>query len=372
MSRVVELKSADDPRDVIHQAVQQLSEGRLVCLPTETMYTVACDALNPDGLAEIGRLQQQLPGSVCCIALQDAQAAWDYLPQMSELGKRFCRRCWPGPLILSFASENREGLTVSLPDAAQQLVIDEGYLRLWIPADMTFQSVCTLTANPLVLLSLTNVDEIPCIAQDAERIYGEKVALIIDAGSSRYCAPATEVRVDQDRWDVSTESIVKHHTIQNMASQVYLFVCTGNTCRSPMAEGMFRKMLAERLKCAPEELEDRGYIVLSAGIAAGMGGRASPESVEVMQARGIDLNQHASHPLTGQLLQAADHIYTMTNGHRDSILYEAPTAEDRVSVLSREGLDISDPIGYGIDKYQQCADEIERALQSILADLPQD
>ncbi|MEQ9068753.1 MAG: hypothetical protein RLO18_18610, partial [Gimesia chilikensis] len=60
---------------------------------------------------------------------------------------------------------------------------------------------------------------------------------------------------------------------------MYLFVCTGNTCRSPMAEGLFRKLLSDKLGCQEDELSDRGYIVASAGLAAAMGAPPSPEGV---------------------------------------------------------------------------------------------
>ena len=89
---------------------------------------------------------------------------------------------------------------------------------------------------------------------------------------------------------------------------IVLFVCTGNTCRSPMAEGMFRQRVAERLGCKPEEVDDRGVMVMSAGISAMMGGRPSPEAVTVMADLGIDLSAHESQPLTEQLVRHADLI----------------------------------------------------------------
>ena len=77
-----------------------------------------------------------------------------------------------------------------------------------------------------------------------------------------------------------------------------LLVCTGNTCRSPMAEAICRDMVAKRLGCPTDEMEDRGVIVTSAGIAAMMGGRASPEAVEMMSAMGLDLAGHETQPLS--------------------------------------------------------------------------
>jgi len=372
MSKVVDIQNAEEPRDVIHTAVQQLSEGGLVALPSETTYVVACSALSTEGLAKLAEIEAKLEKPIYSLAVEDASAAFDYAPKMSEVGKRLCRRCWPGPVTLTFEEAALGGLTRDLPEECGKLAQREGKLRLAVPAGNVIQAISRLMPHPLVLLGSQDSDDPPSIASEAKRIYGESPGLLIDGGRCRYAVPPTDVSVSGDDWEVAFESVVTERTIRRLAAHVYLFVCTGNTCRSPMAEAMFRKMLADRLKCSEEELADRGYIVASAGIAAAMGGPPAAEAIKVMQSKGIDLNQHASQPLTGNLLQAADHLYTMTSGHRDSILYEAPLAEDRVTVLSRDGRDISDPIGYGIDMYQECADQIERNLQAILAEIFED
>ena len=133
-----------------------------------------------------------------------------------------------------------------------------------------------------------------------------------------------------------------------------------------MAEGLFRKLLAEKLQCSDSELPDRGYHVASAGLSATVGAAPSPESVSLLKNRGFDLSSHESQPLTRRLIDQADHIYTMTRQHRDSILRDAPDVGERVEVLSREGLDIPDPIGAGVEQYEYCFQEIERNLRLIL------
>src|SRR3954454_1652314 len=95
---------------------------------------------------------------------------------------------------------------------------------------------------------------------------------------------------------------------------------TGNTCRRPMAEALLKKRVAERLGCQIEELDDRGVVVMSAGLSAPPGGRAAAEAIQTMQERKLDLTQHESQPLSERLVKFADCIITMTAGHRDGIL----------------------------------------------------
>ena len=148
-----------------------------------------------------------------------------------------------------------------------------------------------------------------------------------------------------------------------------LFVCTGNTCRSPMAEWLCRKLLAERLGWPIHELEDRGVIVLSAGIAALGGGRPAGEAVEAMAALGLDLNQHETQPLDDSLVRQADVIFAMTQSHRQGIIGQWPSAMERTRLLSASGEDIPDPIGGPTERYEVCARQIRIELETHLPEL---
>ena len=371
MHTVVKIQNADDPRDVIHKAVQALADGPTVGFPTERGDVVAASALASDAVERLARFQSEKAVGPPVLALKGAAESLDYVPGMSELGRRLTRRCWPGPVVLLFDFPTEGGLADALPDVTRQVATQSGGMALRVVAHEVLAAVLRLTPAPLILGGETlaggilHADAEP-FAQDA----GEFLDLLIDDGACRYGQPSTIVRIGPAGWNLVQEGVVTHRMLSRLAGEMYLFVCTGNTCRSPMAEAMFRKMLSERLQCAEEDLVDRGYVVASAGLAAAAGSPASAESVQILADRGIDLHGHESQPVTVRLLNQSDRVFTMTQQHREVILREFPELAPRVNVLAPDGVDVSDPIGLGVEDYQKCADEIERHLRAVLSDLP--
>lgn len=141
-----------------------------------------------------------------------------------------------------------------------------------------------------------------------------------------------------------------------------LFVCTGNTCRSPMAEQIARKLLAERLDVPANQLKDQRVIVRSAGVFASDGNPASPEAVTVMKQQNLDLSKHQTRALTVDLLQDADVIFTMTERHRDAVVHLLPRAADKTFRLDPQR-DVDDPVGGPATLYAQTAAQIREAIQ---------
>ncbi len=130
-----------------------------------------------------------------------------------------------------------------------------------------------------------------------------------------------------------------------------------------------RARVAQKLKCDVHQLEDRGVMINSAGIAAMTGGRASPESVEVMNEKDLNLKDHHSQPLTDSLVRFADMMLTMTRSHREAILSEWPEAASRTALLSHDGTDVVDPIGGSAEFYRRCAKQIETQLDEWIDQL---
>ena len=153
-----------------------------------------------------------------------------------------------------------------------------------------------------------------------------------------------------------------------------LFVCTGNTCRSAMAEGMFKKMLEERTK-GNSKIE-----VISAGISALPDISPTFEAISVMFEQGIDISQHYAQELQEELIKKADLILVMTNEHKEYIHKEFPFAQNKTFLLKKftinnksksnqnndRNYEIIDPIGRKIEFYRIIARELKNNLEKIL------
>ncbi|PYI82106.1 MAG: glycine hydroxymethyltransferase [Verrucomicrobia bacterium] len=143
-----------------------------------------------------------------------------------------------------------------------------------------------------------------------------------------------------------------------------LFVCTGNICRSPIAEGFFRRLTGNR-----KDIE-----VASAGVHAVRGQPPSVYAVEVCAEEGTDISDLRSQPLTGALVDRATHIFAMTGAHLETIQTLFPQSAEKTFLIrefEQPGTtvwrDVPDPIGLGREVYEGCARIIKNALPSVLA-----
>ena len=357
---VIDLRSAEDLRDVVHRAVQALAEGKLVAMPTETVYGLAVSARDEGAVERLLQAKGRGKDQPFSLAVKGIDDALDYVPRLSSLGRRLARRCWPGPVTLVLENDHPDSLLQRLPASVRELVSPAGTVGLRVPAHQLVLDVLQLTAGPLVLTSANRSGESDSLtAAEVVDSMGEDVQLVLDDGNCQFGQPSSVVRVVGDDLDILRAGVVSETTLRRLSSLLILLVCTGNTCRSPLAEAFMRRRLADILKCDAEQLDDRGVMVMSAGIAAMAGGRASTHSMEVAAQRGLDLSGHESQPLTDRLVQHADLILTMTASHRDAILAQWPSAAPRTEVLSTDGSDVADPIGGPVELYRSCADQID-------------
>ncbi|MDU5079812.1 low molecular weight protein arginine phosphatase [uncultured Tissierella sp.] len=142
---------------------------------------------------------------------------------------------------------------------------------------------------------------------------------------------------------------------------IVLFVCTGNTCRSPMAEGIL-KSIAKEKKLSLE--------VKSAGISVFDGDNASRNSIEAMKKIGIDISKHKARQLHRDLVDEADLILTMSKPHKEIIISNFPSAKDKIFALLeyvyKIDKDIADPYGGNLLLYEHTREEIYKAIKKII------
>jgi len=144
-----------------------------------------------------------------------------------------------------------------------------------------------------------------------------------------------------------------------------LFVCTGNTCRSPMAEGLLRLATAGR----------GDFHVSSAGIAASKGSPASRETLQILKKRGASLDGFKSRPVSEALLKASSHVFAMTEGHLAALEARFPQHADKFFLVrefagvpeQRGATDVPDPIGMGLAAYEEVAKILDAAIPAIIA-----
>jgi protein-tyrosine phosphatase len=350
----VDLKNAgaDVVARAVTKAVRAIAADELVVLPTETVYGAAADPSRPSSVARLVRLKGRPPDQPFTHHIADPEDALDLAAPFPAAARRLAARYWPGPLTLVVPA--RSG----------------GEIGIRLPAHDFARRVIAAVGPSLYLTSVNRSGEPPLVTPDAIAAgFGGEIDLLCDAGPPPLKLSSTVVRVQvaaqrTTAIEVLREGILTRDEVLAVAAATVVFVCSGNTCRSPMAEALARRLAAERLGVEPHEVAARGLRFASAGLSAAFGDPASEGATTAAAEAGCSLDGHVAQSLTPELLVQAARVYCMTAAHVARIHAVWPDAADRVTTLAPDGHDIADPFGASLPTYRQVRDEIAQAISA--------
>ena len=357
-----------NPDTLRSEVVLSLQRGELAVLPTETVYGLAALPSQPEAVnrARIWKGRDHAQPFTWHIA--DVDDLNKLGAKVNLAAERLIARYWPGPL------------TLLLPDA------DGNTIGVRLPANEFTRAVIRACGEPLFLSSVNAKGAEPLVQPDAiaqALQHDAGVGILVDDGNSPIGIASTIVRTYRGPLQVLHEGILSRNEVLATAADLILFVCTGNTCRSPLAEAMARQVTAEAMGIAADDVLARGIQFASAGTATVLGMSASDGSIEAGAEIGLDLSAHMSQPIDASLWRRALKIYCLGDSHRRALLaaaaeldgpelegpeLEGPKLERKVELLRPDGLDIADPYGGDLMEYQLARDEIYAAVKARSGD----
>jgi protein-tyrosine phosphatase len=340
-----------NPDALCSDVTASLQRGEMSILPTETVYGLTALPSHEQAAERVSNWKGRDAKQPLTFHVADIDDVKKLGAKIGLAAERLIERYWPGPLTLILKGPDGNSIGVRQP------------------ANKFTRKVIKACGEPLWMTSVNATGESPLLEpKDIAAACQADVAFLVDDGASPIGVASTVVRVDRGPIEVLREGILTRDEVLGTAADLILFVCTGNTCRSPLAEAMAREEIGQAMGIPANEVLARGIKFASAGTATVPGMSASDGSLKAGAETGLDLNNHRSQPIDSSLWQRAMKIYCLGDSHRQTLLAEAPECADKIELLRPDGMDIADPYGGDLQVYQRARDEIHAAVKARSGD----
>jgi L-threonylcarbamoyladenylate synthase len=353
---------------VVQRAAELIKSGGVIIYPTDTLYGIGVNAHNPVAMDRLYHIKGREKGKPVSLMIKNIEQAKYIVGNMTQEEERIFRALLPGKATVIISVKKPPKIPLMMQAEKIGFRIPECPLCL----RLVTEARCPITSTSLNTSGSENVSDIHQI----DLAFYDHIDLVLDAGPVRSTngstvidattSPATVLRVG----DMPLSEVEKRlgHKVRTSYPRNFTitFICSGNICRSPMAQGIFKQIISRT--------KYRTYVTInSAGTFPLEPTPVDLNTLEIAQKQDIDLHAHISRPVTVDIIQEANLVVCLARDHYEYLIKKYPTQRDKIILLKQWYLhrklvnpSVADPIGQPLEVHAEIFKEIQAELKRIL------